>query len=378
MRIALVHDWIVSKGGAEKCLEIFHQLYPHAHLYTLLYKPETVKDLGFSENQVTASFLNNRRGIINKYRRYLPFFPFAIEQLDLSEAEVILSSSHCVAKGILTRSDQLHICYCHTPVRYAWDLTFPYLQEHNLHKGLKSTLARIVLHYLRLWDVSSANRVDHFIANSHYTAHRIWRTYKREATVIYPPVDTVKFKLQYDREDYFLFVSRLVPYKKADLIIKAFTELGLPLKVVGDGPMRGECQRLATANIELMGELGSDQVVRLMSRARALVFAAEEDFGIVPVEAQACGTPVIAFGRGGVTETVIPADGTNWEKATGVFFYEQNSVALKKAVEQFLIWEEKFDRQAIKRNADRFSAERFRIEIEEFINTRQIEWLEEK
>lgn len=370
MRIALVHDWIVSKGGAEKCLEIFHQLYPHAHLYTLLYKPETVKDLGFSENQVTASFLNNRRGIINKYRRYLPFFPFAIEQLDLSEAEVILSSSHCVAKGILTRSDQLHICYCHTPVRYAWDLTFPYLQEHNLHKGLKSTLARIVLHYLRLWDVSSANRVDHFIANSHYTAHRIWRTYKREATVIYPPVDTEKFTLQNERGDYFLFVSRLVPYKKAEMVIRTFIELGLPLKVVGDGPMMRECQQLATANIEILGELGSDQVVRLMSRARALVFAAEEDFGIVPVEAQACGTPVIAFGRGGVTETVIPADGTNWEKATGVFFYEQKEMDVQKAVEQFIKWESSFDRQVIRKNAERFSADRFRREMTDFINSK--------
>lgn len=378
MKIALVHDWVVTNGGAEKCLEIFHELYPQAHLYTLLYKAETVKALGFTENQVTASFLNKRRGIIKKYRRYLPFFPFAIEQLDLSDEEIILSSSHCVAKGILTRSDQLHICYCHTPVRYAWDLTFPYLQEHNLHKGLKSTLARIVLHYLRLWDVSSANRVDHFIANSHYTAHRIWRTYKREATVIYPPVDTEKFTLQNERGDYFLFVSRLVPYKKADMVIRTFIELGLPLKVVGDGPMMRECQQLATANIEILGELESDQIVRLMSGARALVFAAEEDFGIVPVEAQACGTPVIAYGRGGVTETVVPADGDNWGEATGIFFNKQNPTELHKAVEQFLLWEVKFDRQAIRRNAERFSAERFRREIEEFITARQMELQERK
>ena len=370
MRIALVHDWAVSMGGAEKCLEIFHELYPEAPLFTLLYQTETIEKLGFAQHQVTPSFLQKKRGITKSYRRYLPFFPFAIEQLDLSGAEVILSSSHCVAKGILTRSDQLHICYCHTPVRYAWDLTFPYLQEHNLHKGLKSTLARIVLHYLRLWDVSSANRVDHFIANSHYTAHRIWRTYKREATVIYPPVDTEKFTLQNERGDYFLFVSRLVPYKKADMVIRTFIELGLPLKVVGDGPMMRECQQLATANIEILGELESDQIVRLMSGARALVFAAEEDFGIVPVEAQACGTPVIAFGRGGLTETVVPADGINWEKATGVFFYEQKEMDVQKAVEQFIKWESSFDRQVIRKNAERFSADRFRREMTDFINSK--------
>ena len=218
--------------------------------------------------------------------------------------------------------------------------------------------------------------MDHFIANSHYTARRIWRTYRREAQVIYPPVDTERFTLQNERDDYFLFVSRLVPYKKADLIIKAFAELDLPLKVVGDGPMMQECQQLATANIEILGELDSDQVARLMSRARALVFASNEDFGIVPVEAQACGTPVIAFGWGGVTETVIPADGDNWGAATGIFFYEQSTVELKKAVEQFLFWEEKFDRQVIRSNAERFSAERFRREIGEFINAKQLAWRE--
>jgi len=370
MRIALVHDWIVSKGGAEKCLEIFHQLYPQAHLYTLLYKPETVKALGFSEDQVTASFLNKKRGIIKKYRSYLPFFPFAIEQLDLSDAGIILSSSHCVAKGVLTRSDQLHICYCHTPVRYAWDLTYRYLQESHLEKGLKSILARIVLHYLRLWDTSSANRVDFFIANSRFTANRIWRTYRRESTVIYPPVNIEKFQLQNTREDYFLFVSRLVPYKKADLIIRAFSGLGLPLKVVGEGPRLEEYRRLAAANVAILGSLEEDRVAELMSRARALIFAAEEDFGIVPVEAQACGTPVIAFGRGGLTETVVPADGINWEKATGVFFYEQKEMDVQKAVEQFIKWESSFDRQVIRKNAERFSADRFRREMTDFINSK--------
>lgn len=374
MKIALVHDWVVTKGGAEKCLEIFQALYPEAPLYTLLYEPETIKDLGFAENQVFASFLHHKRGITKKYRSHLPFFPYAIEQLDLSEAEVILSSSHCVAKGVLTRGDQLHICYCHTPVRYAWDLTYRYLNEHNLHKGLKSTLARMVLHYLRLWDVNSSHRVDYFIANSHYTAQRIWRTYRREATVIYPPVDTEKFTLQNERADYFLFVSRLVPYKKADLVIKAFSKMGLPLKVVGDGPQMAVCQSLAADNVTILGRREETEVAQLMANARALVFAADEDFGIVPVEAQACGTPVIAFGQGGATETVIPADGANWETASGVFFFEQNEEAIIKAVEQFIQWEGCFNRKVIRQNAEKFSVERFRQEIIDFITAKQLEW----
>ena len=228
-------------------------------------------------------------------------------------------------------------------------------------------MARLVLHYIRLWDVTSANRVDHFIANSRFTAERIWRTYRREATVIYPPVNIDSFILQNEREDHFLFVSRLVPYKKADLVIRAFSDLGLPLKVVGEGPRLGECRKLAGPNVEVLGRLEGKQLAELMSKARALVFAAEEDFGIVPVEAQASGTPVIAFGHGGATETVIPANGTNWGEATGVFFHEQNETALKKAVEQFIKWESYFDRQVIRKNAEKFSAQRFINEIDEFV-----------
>lgn len=378
MQIALVHDWVVAKGGAEKCLEIFHTIYPDAPLFTLLYSSETLKELGFTESQVSASFLHKKRGITKKYRRYLPFFPYAIEQLDLSEAEVILSSSHCVAKGILARGDQLHICYCHTPVRYAWDLTFRYLQDNGLEKGIKSAIARLVLHYLRIWDIGTANRVDYFIANSHYTARRIWRTYRRKAEVIYPPVNIDKFRINFKRLDYFLFVSRLVPYKKADLIIRTFSSLGLPLKVIGDGPQMADCKRLAAANVTILGRQEEEQVASLMANARALIFAADEDFGIVPVEAQSCGTPVIAFGQGGVTETVIPADGTNWDKATGVFFYEQNEACIKEAVEQFISWENYFDPQVIRQNAERFSAARFQQEITDFINAKQLEWQERR
>lgn len=189
MKISLVHDWVITLGGAEKCLEVFHELYSDAPLYTLIYADESVEKLGFKKENVYGTFLQKKKNIQDKYRKYLPFFPYAIEQFDLSDTEVILSSSHCVAKGVLTRGDQLHICYCHTPVRYAWDLTHRYLKENNLEKGIKSTLARIILHYIRMWDIQTANKVDYFIANSYYTAQRIWRCYRREATVIYPPVD---------------------------------------------------------------------------------------------------------------------------------------------------------------------------------------------
>jgi len=369
MKIALIHDWVIELGGAEKCLQLFHQLYPQAPLYTLLYKDASLKTLGFDLSQVKASLLQ-RPGVIKNYRSYLPFYPYAIEQFDLSDYEVILSSSHCVAKGVLTNSQQIHICYCHTPIRYAWDLTHQYLKENRLQKGFKSALARAVLHYIRIWDATSSSRVDYFLANSHYTAARIWRSYRREAEVIYPPVNTVQFAVPKRKPEYFLFVSRLVKYKRADLVVAAFTRLKLPLVVVGDGPEREHCQSLAGKNIEFVGYRNNEELASLMAGARALVFAAQEDFGIVPVEAQASGTPVIAFGRGGVSETVVPADGHNWDKATGVFFMEQEIESLVNAVQAFMNWEGYFDAGVIRQNARRFNQERFKEEIQTYIKSK--------
>lgn len=363
MKTALVHDWVVNLGGGEKCLEIFHKLYPDAPLYTLVYDLDSVQSLGFSDHQVQGSILQGRRNIRKNYRKYLPLFPYAIEQFDLSEYDVILSSSHCAAKGVLTRADQMHICYCHTPVRYAWDLTHQYLKQSHLEQGIKSALARMVLHYIRMWDIQSSNRVDHFIANSHYTAQRIWRVYRREAAVIYPPVNIKRFKREDHKDNYFLFVSRLVPYKKADLVIKTFTAMGLPLKVAGDGPDGEECRKMAGENIDMLGYVKNKDLPQIIGKARAVVFAAEEDFGIVPVEAQACGTPVIAYGKGGATESVISADGSNWDQATGIYFSEHTVPALQEAIQKFLRWEECFDREVIRRNAERFSAERYEKEI---------------
>lgn len=370
MKLALVHDWVTTIGGAERCLEVFHELWPEAPLFTLVYAEASIEKLGFSKDKVHASFIQKLRRAEQKYRSYLPFFPIAIEQFDLSGYDVILSSSHCAAKGVITRGDQFHICYCHTPVRYAWDLTNQYLRENNLERGIKAVLARAALHYVRMWDVQTANRVDKFLANSRYTAMRIWRAYRREAEVVYPPVDISRFNVVEDKEKYFLFLSRLVPYKKADLVVQAFNQLGLPLMVAGDGPQMPELKRIAGKNVELLGYQSDEKVVELISRARALIFAADEDFGIVPVEAQAAGTPVIAFGKGGVTETVISAESCGFDRATGIFFYEQSVKSLKEAVEKFIKIEDKFNVRVIRNNAERFSKERFKETIKTLVEQR--------
>lgn len=376
MRIVFIHDWVITLAGAERCLASFHELWPEAPLYTLVYNEKSVRQLGFDTDQVCASFLQHFPRAKEWYRKYLPFFPLAIEQFDLSDYDVILSSSHAAAKGVLTRSDQLHICYSHTPMRYAWDLSHQYLREKGLDRGLKGFFAKTLLHYIRMWDTLTANRVDYFIANSHYTARRIWRTYRREATVIYPPVALDRFQLSAKKDDYFLFVSRLVPYKKADLVVAALTKMDLPLVVVGDGPQLSECHRLAGKKVQFLGYQDDSTVADLMARARAVIFAAEEDFGIVPVEAQACGTPVIAYAKGGALETVVPADGTNWSEATGVYFHEQTVEALTSAVQQFLAWEDNFQPVVLRRNAERFNKNRFKTEIAAFVRQKWLEFNE--
>lgn len=371
MRIALVHDWVVSIGGAENCLKTFRDLYPAADLFTLVSKKDSIEKLGFEKNQIHNSFLQRFPKSLQWYRKYLPLYPLAVEQLDLSEYDVILSSSHAVAKGVLTRADQLHICYCHTPMRYAWDLTHEYLREHGYDRGVKGALARAFLHYIRIWDSQTANRVDHFIANSRYTAQRIWRVYRREAEVIYPPVNIERIPTNsIEKEDYFLFVSRLVPYKKADLVIRTFNQLGYPLVVIGDGPDLNKCRDIAAGNVKVLGYQDNNSVVDFMKKARALVFAAEEDFGIVPVEAQACGTPVIAYGKGGTMETVVPVNGENWDVSTGIFFDHQSVDSISKAIECFQEIEGKFQLTALQKNAQRFGVDRFKAEIRKFIENK--------
>ncbi|WP_041723533.1 glycosyltransferase family 4 protein [Dictyoglomus thermophilum] len=359
MKVAVVHDWIVNIGGAEKVLKAILEIFPDADVYTLVYLKNTVKKLGI-ESKIYPSFINGLPFAKEKYSYYLPLMPLAVEQFDLSQYDLVISSSHCVAKGILTKSYQIHVCYCHTPMRYIWDLYFSYLKDQKLEKGIKNIFVRLVFHYLRMWDVLSANRVDYFIANSQNVADRIKKIYRRDPVVIYPPVDVELFSPSDKKEDYFIVLSRLVPYKKVDLVVEVFNDLKLPLLVIGDGEDMQKIKKMARENIKILGWQEDSVVREYLSKAQALIFASEEDFGIVPVEAQACGTPVIAYKRGGAKETVI-------EGETGIFFEEQNGESLKEAVLRFLREKDSFKKEKLIENAKRFSKERFKIEFKSYI-----------
>ncbi|NYE56944.1 glycosyltransferase family 4 protein [Carboxydothermus ferrireducens] len=359
--IAIVHEWLTSVGGSEKVVETLLCTLNIKKIYTLVYHAENFSNSVISKFPIETSFIQKIPFGKKKYRSFLPLMPLAIEQFDLSDYDIIISSSHAVAKGVLTNSHQVHISYIHTPIRYAWDLYFQYLSEGNLEKGVKSIMARLILHYIRLWDYAAAQRVDYFIANSKYVARRIKKTYGREAAVIYPPVEVEKFKVNAKKDNYFLAFSRLVPYKKIDLIVETFNKLNLPLVVIGDGPEMSKIKKIAGKNIDLLGWQPDEVVKDYMEKAKALVFAADEDFGIIPVEAQACGTPVIALGKGGTSETVIDGE-------TGIHFNEQTVESLSDAISRFLKFEDKFDPYLIRKNAERFSKTRFQNEIKNYLN----------
>jgi len=370
MKIAIVHDWLVVYGGAERVLEQMLNCFPEADLFSIVdfLPPEERRFI--KGKLVKTSFIQNLPKAKSNYRSYLPLMPFAIEQFDLSGYDLIISSSHAVAKGVLVGPDQLHICMCYSPIRYAWDLQFQYLQESNLETGLKSWLARWQLHKIRLWDVRSANTVDHFIAISNYIVRRIAKTYRRDATVIYPPVDVAGFALQFYKEDFYLTASRMVPYKKISLIIEAFSNMpDRRLVVIGDGPELAKCKAMAGPNVILMGWQPINVLKDHMQRAKAFIFAAEEDFGIAPLEAQACGTPVIAFAKGAVLETI---KGLDFERPTGVFFNEQSPYAITSAIEIFEKEIKRFLPDACRENVMRFSQERFRSEFTDLIEK---EWI---
>lgn len=361
MKKALIHDWFSVYAGAEKCVESFTNIWDDFEVYSLIdFLSDNDREIILKGKKAHTSFVQNLPKAKDKYRNYLPLFPLAIEQFDLSEYDVILSSSHAVAKGVLTHSNQLHISYVHTPIRYAWDLYHQYLKESGLDKGLKGKLAKYFLHKIRLWDMSTINRVDHYIANSHYIARRIKKVYGKESTVIYPPVDVEKFELCEKKEEFYMTASRMVPYKKIDLIVEAFSKTDKKLVVIGTGPDMEKIKAKAGKNIELMGYQSDEMMIDMMQRAIAFIFAAEEDFGITPVEAQACGTPVICLGRGGTKETVI-------DMQTGVHFMEQSIEALLEAVDKFEKNSDSFNPKRIRENALRFSKERFEKEIKEFV-----------
>jgi len=352
--VGLVHDWLPVYAGAERVLEQMIHVFPEASLYSLIDFIEE-EQRGFLQGKpVETSFLQTLPFSERWYRYYLPFAPFAIEQFDLTDHEVVVSSSYAVAKGVLTRADQLHVSYVHSPMRYAWDLYHDTVNGAGQMKGLRGSIARLVLHYMRLYDVSTVRRVDAFIANSQHVARRIWKTYRRPARVVYPPVDVDRFTMTTDKEAYYLTMSRLVPYKRVDLIVDAFTDMpDKELVVIGDGPEYDALASKAGPNVTMLGYQPDAAVEHYMQNARAFVFAAEEDFGIVPVEAQACGTPVIAYGRGGVTETVRPGE-------TGVFFPKQTPGHLEEAVRSFEDMEPTLNPESIRAHAERFGVSAFR------------------
>lgn len=356
-KVAIVHDWLPVLGGAEKVLEQLLQVYPDADIFTLfdfLSRDEAPFLRGV---KVTTSSLQKFPFVEKYYRNLLPFFPYAIEQFDLSDYELIISSSSAVAKGVVTSPHQLHVCYCHSPMRYAWDLQEQYLKQTGLSSGIRSTFIRMVLHKLRIWDVISANRVDSFVANSEYIGRRIYKTYRRESTVIHPPVDIERFTLLANKDDFYLTASRQVPYKRIDLIVEAFQQMpDKKLVVIGDGPEHKKISALAGPNVEILGFKSDEVLLDHLRRAKGFIFAAQEDFGIIPVEAQACGTPVIAYGVGGARETVL-------DKRTGLLFEEQSVPSLINAIERFERLQPNFNVAAIRQNAEGFSAARFRTEI---------------
>jgi glycosyltransferase involved in cell wall biosynthesis len=365
IRIAIVHEWFVNYAGSERVVEQILNLFPHADLFAVVDFLDEEKR-GFIQNKpVTTTFIQKLPFAKTKFRQYLPLMPLAIEQLDLSTYDLIISSSHAVAKGVLTSPNQLHISYVHSPIRYAWDLQHQYLKESNLEKGFKSWMARWILHQIRLWDYRTANGVDLFIANSQFIAQRIHKVYRRDAQVIYPPVDLQNYSLQPQKQNFYLTASRLVPYKRIDLIVEAFAVLGdRQLIVIGDGEQMAKIRSKAGRNVKFLGHREPEELREYMQNAKAFVFAAEEDFGITPVEAQACGTPVIAYGRGGVKESVI---GLDRDRPTGVFFGSQTVESIRDAIFEFEDLSDRILPIDCRENAMRFSTERFQREFLFFV-----------
>lgn len=373
MKIAMVHDWLVTYAGAERVLEQMLACYPEADVFSMVdFLPDGQR--GFLQGKkAKTSFIQNLPWAQSKYRSYLPLMPLAVEQLDVSGYDVVISSSHAVAKGVLVGPDQLHLCMCYSPIRYAWDMQHQYLSESGLDSGLKGWLARWLLHKIRMWDVRTANGVDQFVAISGFIARRIQKAYRRDAVVMYPPVDVAAFELCADKEDFYLAASRLVPYKKLLLIVQAFASMpDKHLVIIGDGPDLAKVKSLAGPNVTVMGYQPFAVLKDHMQRAKAFVFAAEEDFGIAPLEAQACGTPVIAFGKGGSLETIR---GLQHPQPTGVFFEEQSPEAIVVAVALFEHHAAQITPQACRENAMRFAPERFRREFTDLVSAKYQEFV---
>jgi glycosyltransferase involved in cell wall biosynthesis len=358
MKVALVHDHLAQDGGAEKVLKALADLYPEAPIYTLLYDKKNV-DKYFKDRRIEASIIQKLPGGVKHYQWYMPFMPMAVEFFDLRAFDIVISDASAFAKGVITSPNTLHVCYCHTPTRYLWDYTHQYINELPYNKYFKKVIS-LVLNYIRIWDKAAADRVDIFIANSQTVKRRIAKYYKRDSIVIYPPVEMDLFKIAEKQDDYFLIGGRIAPYKRVDIVIKAFRELGLPLKIFGDGVDLGRLKKIAanSRNIEFLGRISEEEKARAYSRCQAFINPQEEDFGITVIEAMACGRPVIAFRQGGATETVI-------EGVNGTFFDEQTVPALIKAVKSFA--SHQYNPLKIRETAQKYSRVRFKKEIKDFI-----------
>lgn len=372
MRVAIIQEWLVTIGGSDKVVKAILDIFPEADIYTLVAKEDICEELGIPWEKVHTSFIQKLPFSKNRHRHYLPLFPIAIEQIDLRGYDIVISSSHCVAKGVLTKSGQLHICYCHSPIRYCWDMYNEYLEENHLGKGIKSWLVRIMLHSMRKFDVLTANRVDYFISNSDNVGQRIKKTYRRNATTIYPNVDISKFEFCESKLDYYLASSRLVAYKKIDIIIEAFNRMpDKKLVVVGGGPYLKEYQKLAKSNIQVLGYQPFNILKEKMQRAKAFIFAADEDFGMMPIESESCGTPVIAYGHGGSLETIK-------ENVTGMFFNEQTPEAIVDAIKRFeAMGDMPYSPYDCRVWAEKFSEERFKLEFKDFVEKKYNDFIKE-
>lgn len=362
MKIAILHYWWVTNRGGEAVVKAITELYPEADLFLHVYDKEILpKTLGENfKGNIYTTFISKLPGATKHYQKYLPLMPLALEQIDLTSYDLIISSESGPSKGVVTRPDALHICYCHSPMRYVWDMYHDYLKGAGL---FIKALFPLIAHWLRVWDRASADRVDFFIANSTFVASRIRKFYRRESEVLFPPVNVREFDHTRDREHFYLYLGQLVPYKRADLVLDAFNQLNLPLVIIGEGEQYEEIKSKAKPNIKVLGRQSFETVKEHLERCKALVFPGLEDFGIVPVEAMAAGAPVIAYKKGGVLDTVV--DGK-----TGVFFDEQTVDALKNAVQKVEKSEVLFDAQVLKTHADQFEKAIFQQKLKNIIESK--------
>lgn len=363
MKVAIVHDYLNQMGGAERVVMALHEIFPDAPIYTSIYAPDRV-DQAFRQMDVRTSFMQKFPLVKKHHQPFLPFYPFAMENLDLRGFDLVLSSSSAFGKGVITRPETMHICYCHTPMRWCWNYE-EYVEREHLGKVARSVLP-FMISGLRVWDQTSAMRVDHFIANSPVVAERIQKYYRREAIFIPPPVEAKRFQFDPSTrpDDYFLILSRLVPYKRIDLAIEACNRLQLPLVIIGKGRDKERLQKLAGPTIRFVGGLSDDEVLHYLAHCRAFLFPGEEDFGITPLEAQASGRPVIAYGQGGALASVV-------EGVTGLFFHEQTVESLASVLQAFD--ERAFNPLAIRSHALEFDTPRFHRRILQFIEAKMSE-----